>query len=342
MKIVNLSQRTPEWLQWRAQGVTASEAAIILGRSPYKTPWRLWAERSGVRPAEDLSANPFVQRGISLEDVARQGFEQRHKTLLLPLCAESDVHPELRCSLDGVSHTGEPVELKVPVLKTYEQIRDQGEQATAYQLAWVQLQFQLYVLDATHGWLVFDLCRPSSPALEFHIERDDDFLQQELVPGCLNFWTALQTGKAPPQDCERDLYVPVDEALSAWQDAAQTYRALMEDRGRLEHQLKTLKDTLAQTEAVFIRLMGPAFMAEAAGVRVTRYRQNGTVDYQALLVEIAPELDPAIVERHRKPASERVKVTLQREATRPNEPVSIAPVRPVPAQTPASVNSFYF
>lgn len=336
MKIVNLSQRTPEWLQWRAQGVTASEAAIILGRSPYKTPWQLWAERTGVRPTEDLSANPFVQRGISLEDVARQGFEQRHKTLLLPLCAESDVHPELRCSLDGVSHTGEPVELKVPILKTYEQIREQGEQATAYQLAWVQLQFQLYVLDAPHGWLVFDLCRPSSPALEFHIARDDAFLQQELVPGCLNFWTAIQTGKAPPQDSERDLYVPVDGDLTEWQEAAQTYRALMEDRGQLERQLKHLKDTLAQTEAVFIRLMGPALMAEAAGVRVTRYRQNGTVDYQALLVEVAPELDPAIVERYRKPASERVKVTLQRESTRTTE------VRPVRTQAPASVNSFYF
>lgn len=43
MKIVNLSQRTPAWLAWRAQGVTASEAAVILNRSPYQTPWRLWA-----------------------------------------------------------------------------------------------------------------------------------------------------------------------------------------------------------------------------------------------------------------------------------------------------------
>ncbi len=48
MKIVDVVQRTPEWERWRAQGVTASEAAIVLGRSPYKTPWRLWAERTGI------------------------------------------------------------------------------------------------------------------------------------------------------------------------------------------------------------------------------------------------------------------------------------------------------
>ena len=45
MKVIDLSQRTPAWHQWRIAGVTASEAPIIMGRSPYKTPWRLWAEK---------------------------------------------------------------------------------------------------------------------------------------------------------------------------------------------------------------------------------------------------------------------------------------------------------
>ena len=343
MNVINVSQRTSEWLQWRSQGVTASESAVILGRSPYQTPWQLWAERVGIRPREDLSTNPFVQRGISLEDHARQSFEQRHQTLLLPLCAESDVHPVLRCSLDGVSDTGEPVELKVPALKTYELIRDQGESAIAYQLAWCQLQFQLYVTGASRGWLVFDLCRPSSPALEFHIDRDDDFIQQELVPACLYFWEAIQTGSAPPQDTERDLYVPVDSALSEWTQAAQSYRALLEDRGQLEQQLKTIKDRLAQAEAVFVRLMGDHLCADTAGVRVTRYQQQGAVDYPALLIEIAPDLKTETLERFRRPASARVKVTLQSEHERDNV-IVLAPVQAEPARQPAApaASSFYF
>ena len=56
MKIVDLSQRSPDWLRWRAQGVTASEAAVVLGRSPYKTPWRLWAERTGLARAAKVGA----------------------------------------------------------------------------------------------------------------------------------------------------------------------------------------------------------------------------------------------------------------------------------------------
>lgn len=59
MKIVDLTQRSPEWLRWRAQGVTASEAAVVLDRSPYKTPWRLWAERTGLaRKPDDPPPDP--------------------------------------------------------------------------------------------------------------------------------------------------------------------------------------------------------------------------------------------------------------------------------------------
>ncbi|MCK7472162.1 MAG: hypothetical protein MZU95_16445 [Desulfomicrobium escambiense] len=48
MHIIDLVQRSPEWQAWRAGGVTASEAAVILGRSPYQTPWRLQAEKTGL------------------------------------------------------------------------------------------------------------------------------------------------------------------------------------------------------------------------------------------------------------------------------------------------------
>jgi hypothetical protein len=74
-----------------------------------------------------------------MEDHVRQGFEERHDTPLLPLCVESTQEPVLRASLDGLSDDGEPVELKVPTTKTYQLLVEQREQATAYQLAWVEL-----------------------------------------------------------------------------------------------------------------------------------------------------------------------------------------------------------
>jgi putative phage-type endonuclease len=332
MQLIPLKQRTPAWEAWRTQGITASEAPVILGRSPYKSHWRLWAERTGVVAPEDLSTKPCVQRGIALEDQVRRGFEDRHGTLLLPLCAESSAHPVLRCSLDGLNDDGEPVELKVPTERTYRRLRQEGEQATAYQLAWVQLQFQLVVTEAPRGWLVFDPCVSGSPPLEFAIARDEPFLTHTLVPACLAFWGCITTGTSPNQEVTEEPYIPVDGALTEWTQAAQTYRALLDDRGQLDARLKTIKERLEHTEAVFVRLMGEHLLAEAEGVRVTRYRQNGTIDYPALLVEIAPDLDDATLERYRRAATQRTKVSLHAETS---------PAAPAPPPA-ATATSFYF
>jgi len=318
MNVINVSQRSPEWHAWRAQGVTASEAAIILGRSPYKTPWRLWAERTGVTAPEDLSNNPFVQRGIQFEDQARQGFEERHGTILLPLCAESSEHPVLRASFDGLSDDNEPVELKVPSDKTYQLVATQGEQSLAYQLYWVQLQAQLYVTDASRGWLVFDPCRAGSAPLDFEVKRAEGFLRDELVPACLTFWEAVQTARAPALDPKRDLYLPVtEEAVAQWMESASAYRSLAIERHALEDSLKQLKARMAETEAVFVDQMGDYLLAETEGIRVSRYLQNGSVDYPALLKAIAPNVDEATLNRFRRPGSERVKVTLQSQPAPP-------------------------
>ena len=87
MKIIDLKQRTPQWHAWRNAGVTASEAPVLMG-SPYKTPWRLWAEKRGLVLQEDLSGNPHVQRGLREEPIARRRFEDRHGVMLLPICAQ--------------------------------------------------------------------------------------------------------------------------------------------------------------------------------------------------------------------------------------------------------------
>ncbi|MBO0216527.1 YqaJ viral recombinase family protein, partial [Vibrio sp. Vb2880] len=64
MKTVNLSQRSEQWLEWRKGGITATDACILLNRSPYKTEWRLWAEKTGYAREVDLSLNPLVRQGV--------------------------------------------------------------------------------------------------------------------------------------------------------------------------------------------------------------------------------------------------------------------------------------
>jgi putative phage-type endonuclease len=111
MRVIDIVQRSPEWHGWRSAGMSASDAPVVLGVSPFKTRWRLWAEKCGLAFEEDLSGNPYVRRGLEEEDI-RRVYEDRHGVLLLPLCAESDAHPVVRASFDGLTDEGEPVEIK--------------------------------------------------------------------------------------------------------------------------------------------------------------------------------------------------------------------------------------
>jgi predicted phage-related endonuclease len=240
----------------------------------------------------------------------------------------------LRASLDGLSDTNEPVELKVPSEKTYHALVEDGTEAEAYRMAWAQVQHQLYVTEAQRGWLVFDPCREGQPALEFEVVRDEAFIRDELVPACLAFWEAIQRGQAPTQDAGRDAYVPEGAQLEHWRRSAEKYRRLAEQRQVLEQQLKQLKAEQGQVERGFVQLMGDYASAEAAGVQVTRYVQRGSVDYAAVLKAVAPDLDPAVLEQHRRKASTRVKVTVQdTDDVRPPQPQA----RPV-----AQATSFFF
>jgi putative phage-type endonuclease len=105
---------------------------VVLGVSPFKTRWRLWAEKCGLAPEEDLSGNPHIRRGLEEEDRARRTYEDRHDVVLLPLCAESDVHPVMRASFDGLTDAGGPVELKCPSRMSFADLLEHGEGSAVF------------------------------------------------------------------------------------------------------------------------------------------------------------------------------------------------------------------
>src|SRR5260364_110149 len=137
MKIIDIAQRSNAWHVWRRRGVTASDAAVLLGRSPYKTLWRLWAEKTG----------------IAVEDEA------------LPL---------MRASLDGHLANQAPVELKCPGSKVWEAVRAKGAESETFRLCYPQVQHQILVTGADDGYLVF---WHQGEIQEFQIPRDGPLIR---------------------------------------------------------------------------------------------------------------------------------------------------------------------
>ena len=92
-------------------------------------------------------------------------------------------------------------------------------------------------------------------------------------------------------------------------------RDLLREKARLDGLLKETKSALDRLESALIGMMGGFLAAEAAGLKVTRFLQNGAVDYGKALKALLPELDATALQTFRRQGSERVRVTAQDEET---------------------------
>jgi len=72
-EFVKAEQRSPEWFALRKDGITATDAAVIAGLSPYKTPYQLWAEKRGEYTPDAPGA--AAVRGILLENTVAEFYE---------------------------------------------------------------------------------------------------------------------------------------------------------------------------------------------------------------------------------------------------------------------------
>lgn len=337
MKVVNLIQGSDAWLDWRSVGVTATDAAILLDLSPYKTIWRLWAEKTGYALPEDLSANPNVRRGVVNEDVARKAYEDKHDELLLAICCESLSLPILRASLDGLDSNGRPVELKCPSLSTWNEVVTKGEKSEAYSLYVPQVQHQILVTGADYGWLVFYNV-DTAEMIEFQIHKDD-VMHRKIEALAVDFWDMVQRKKEPPKNPERDVFIPTGEIANNWIAAAENYRFFEAEIQELKARIKELEKSQKPYLEEMKNLMGEYYSADYCGVMVTRYMTNGRIDFKQL-VEDKLQLSDDEIEAYRGDSSERCRVTVT-DSLAPKRIVQEEVVEPL-QNRPEVVESAYF
>ena len=111
-RFVELQQGTPAWRAWRQEGVGASDAASIMGVSPYATLAQVFAEKMVHQERPQTFA---MRRGNRLEPVAREMFTRQTGIPVRPVCVENLQYPWLRASLDGWRSKGAVIlEIKAP------------------------------------------------------------------------------------------------------------------------------------------------------------------------------------------------------------------------------------
>jgi putative phage-type endonuclease len=274
-KIERLQQNTPEWHRWRKQGIGASDAPVIMGETPFKTPRALWSIKTG-RGVEE-PAGPAARRGRKLERIARHAYEHEIGIQVEPLCL---VHGELewmRASLDGLSFDGSTlVEIKCPLSLRDRLSAEQGRIPSQYH---AQLQHQLEVSGAklAHYWSFH-----GTRGFLIELRPDRDYVKR-LIEAEVEFWQRVQDNRWPEVAGE-ELDLSGDPK---WRHAAIRFREVklrLESAAFEEHQLRAALARMAIARRTY-----------GCGVEVVKSSRRGAVDYSAV-----PELRGVNLEPYRK------------------------------------------
>jgi putative phage-type endonuclease len=274
-------QGSKEWLAWRNEGLGGSDAPIIMGDSPWTTPYQLWERKLGLAP--DQTQTFRMTRGIDMEPIARAAYESLTGEIVEPICVTHPVFEWMRVSLDGMPLGGGiPLEIKCPGAADHAEAvagRVPGKYKAQLQHAMACTQapkMHYFSYDGENGVLVV-------------VDRDDAYIAQ-MIETEQAFWQCVCT-KTPPAGAPRD-----DEA---WMTAAKAYRAAKVASDEAEATLKAAKEVLVE--------LGGGY---GGGVKCTATPVKGAVDYAGI-----PELLTVDLEPYRKKGRTDWRVTVDKDKT---------------------------
>jgi putative phage-type endonuclease len=244
------------WLRIRRTGVGASEAAIIVGESRWKTPARLWTEKRALLDVEDDvddgDAAEHLEWGLwheptILSAYASERYADRRSWRAGSLLRSVE-EPWLFATLDA--WTSHPVHGTIPLeLKTAEIWRADSWEHGCPRSYWWQLQAQMCVTGAQ--------CASIACLLGVHrlvwddVVRDEDAITRLRMAG-RRFWARIEAGQIPPGPLDTkslSAVYPRDEGSTVeldgeWIEADEERVGLAEKRREIDARLEQIDDAL--------------------------------------------------------------------------------------------------
>jgi putative phage-type endonuclease len=301
------AQGTEAWREWRGKGLGSSDAAVLLGCSPWKDAFQLYEEKLGLwKPTFGPHQRAAMARGTELEPKIRYWYEQnwRQGASFKEDVQEDAQAPHRRASFDGINRefrnpedgsVGRIIEIKAGNMKDHVAAREAGIVPEKYmpQVQWLMMiagvQWADYVSYGSDGtYAVVPVRADEAMQLELR-ERSDLFWRHVQAKAPIAEWRAWTRPMAPlslaraeapaerhedtPQIGEQEVEALVAQALAA-QAEANAAEARFE---ALKQKLKTVAGDREKTEC-----------GEAVFGWQTR---KGTVDYSVIPELIGLDLD---------------------------------------------------
>ncbi len=185
-----------EWLHWRRQGITSTDASIIMRAVPpsWGTVHGLWMEKTG-RPVPPRERTQRMKRGSDLEPRARALYEKMTGLKMPAVYIEHAQNPIIRSSFDGINDDARRVlEIKCPGAVDHAtavngRIPDKYIWQCVHHLMTVEYEdLDYFSFDGEKGVIV-------------PFKRDLK-LEQQLFEAEKEFWGYVQRDECPPKEPE--------------------------------------------------------------------------------------------------------------------------------------------
>ncbi len=273
MIIQDLEQGSPEWLSFRKNMVMASDAAIILGQSPFCTPYKLWQEKLGL--IECQVDNKKMAEGRKNEPIARDWFNQAHTAFMTPIVAQSSQHIYLGASCDGISTCGK----YLLEIKSGESAHKQACQGIIPNYYKIQMQMQMFVTGARK---CFYLSFYNDEKIIIEVDYDEEFCELNVFQ-LYDFWKKLTYYEAPALT-KADYRDKSDNEM--WNTYSQLYRIL-------DAEIKAKEKSKENMRKELIKLCDNE-NSMGNGIKIQQTVSKGRVDYDS--IEILKQID---LDKHR-------------------------------------------
>lgn len=191
-----------QWIENRKNSIGASDCAVVMGFSPWKSAIELHYEKTGEIPVEDISDKDAIKMGIKLEPIVADLFlEKQHGYSIrlygadTPTVLVSPKYDWMTCSPDAIItyKSGEVMGVEFKTTSEYNK-NDwaDGNVPFHYEL---QCQHSMAVT-GYDKWIIACLIGGRT-YVEQTIERDDDLIRL-IISTEESFWNGVQT-KTPPE-----------------------------------------------------------------------------------------------------------------------------------------------
>lgn len=273
MRRVQFDQGSDDWLAWRRGLLTATDAAMLLGVSPYVTPFKGWQRKVG--EAAEQEVNSAMLQGQRNEPVARKMFIEEYGIEMNPCCIESKIYNFIGASLDGISNCG----------RYLLEIKSQRPVDNVPNFHMHQMQHQLLSTDNTAEKCYY-VTIWDNKIHTIEVFPDKEWMKNYL-PKAREFWSRVVFFD-PPAMTNKD-YKDMN-GKQTWDSYAIEYRKTCE-------QIKNLEELKENYRKELVNMCGED-SCFGSGIKVLKKLNKGRIDYDSV-----PELVGIEVEKYRKPSS---------------------------------------